>query len=130
MNLRDRRLFETERSRSLALSGRLRHRRRGDGDGDRQGDECSWACHLASISRTFVRETNNYLRQHDHREPTTAIRRASSGLFFRTSASAEATTTTMMAWPISTPRLKEKSETPRARLGSPVSRSTLAKPNP
>ena len=59
-----------------------------------------------------------------------AIRLASAASRRLMTASAEATMTTMIACPISTPRLKEKSDTPSARSGSPVSRSTLAKPKP
>ena len=63
-------------------------------------------------------------------DPAITIFLAAAGRRARIAPRSEATINTMIAWPISTPRLNENSDRPSARGGSPVSRSTLANPNP
>src|SRR5579864_8117733 len=63
-------------------------------------------------------------------DPANASWRPADSLRSRSQASADATTTTTISWPISTPRLNEKSDQPSALAGRSISRRTLAKPNP
>src|SRR5215475_3947051 len=63
-------------------------------------------------------------------DPANTSRRRAHSLRDRKTANANATVTTTSNCPISTPKLNENKDQPRARLGNSISRRTFAKPNP